>query len=239
MDAKLATALKRLLLGYNLSRNVKVELATDLDLWTILPMSAFEQLDNQDEPEEYNEPAQLEEIDSDDIKLVADPRLGSEYLGYRFLTRLGGKEITDIGKYIKLAGGGEKKRKIRLYEGSFADYVKLRYRLGVSEGLEDIRSAFYYPFELNGDLLNAVSLNKGLQFQVFVLYLLTTYFSQDCTLQKKRQSKSTLMSPSRSASFRWSFWREDAVLADALQHQTHSSVPNLEVREILANYGLD
>ena len=109
----------------------------------------------------------LKEIDSDDIKLVADPRLGSNFLGYRLLTRLGGKRLEDIGQYIKLAddGDGENRKgskKIRLYEGSILDYMKLRYRLGVSEGQSEILSGFYFPFELNGDLLNAVSLNKGM-----------------------------------------------------------------------------
>ena len=177
MDAKLATALKRLLLGYNLSRGVKVELATDLDLWTILPATAFDGPENAvDHLEDDHHAHELEEIDSDDIKLVADPRIGSHRLGYRFLTRLGGRQITDIGRYLKLVGSDnkqeQKKQKIRLYEGSYADYVRLRYRLGVAEGAEDIRSAFYYPFELNGDLVNAVSLNKGkllLAVQSFLL----------------------------------------------------------------------
>lgn len=149
--------MKRLLLGYNLSRNIKVEFANDLALWTVIPLSAF--------TSQQPDYTFLEEIESDDLKLIPDPRLGTEYLGYKFLSRLGGDKLEDVGKYLKRAthddGGNRGSKKIRLYEGSISDYIQLRYRLGVAEGVTDILSGFYFPFELNGDLMNAVSLNKG------------------------------------------------------------------------------
>ena len=114
---------------------------------------------------------ELEEFDSDDFKLIRDPRIGPRYLGYRLLTRLGGEKVEDIGRYIKLSNNNNeiKKQKIRVYEGSTLDYARLRYRLGVAEGNQEILSGFYFPFELNGDLLNAISLNKGL-YLVLLFY---------------------------------------------------------------------
>jgi len=161
--------MKRLLLGYNLTRNCKVELVSDIDLWTILPLTCIQN------PFAIKQEAtftRLEEIDSDDIKLVADPRLGAHYLGYRLLTRLGGAKIEDIGPYLKVVDGGG----IRLYEGSTLEYARLRYQLGVLEGNAEMRSGSYLPFELNGDLLNAVSLNKG-KLDPFFSYLHLFFYS--------------------------------------------------------------
>ena len=155
VDADYATAIKRLLLGHNLSRNVKVELADDFDLWTLIPENSY-RVKIHETPELPN--SDLVEIDSDDIKLVNDPRIRkNNVLGYRFLTRLGGKTLQDIGKYCKAP-----ETKLRLIQGSISDYHILKYRFGISEGFHDHLSGHYFPFELNGDILNAVSLNKGL-----------------------------------------------------------------------------
>lgn len=172
--------MRRLLLGYNLSRNVKVEHAKELDLWALVPAANF--TDNFTVKHPSNLP-ELKEIDSDDIKLVRDPRLGPRYLGYRFLTRLGGSRLEDIGKYIKPINNHKedddksqrRMGKLRLYEGSIWDYARLRYRLGVAEGQQECMSGFYFPFELNGDLLNAISLNKG-KFPLFFESLHFEYF---------------------------------------------------------------
>ncbi|KAI2807055.1 Iron-sulfur clusters incorporation protein [Blomia tropicalis] len=155
IDSKLANAMKRLFLGYNLSRNIRVEFANDIQAWVIIPINKF--TDNNNASNDSN--IQIEEIDSDDIKLVADPRVGSSHIGYRLLTRLGATQIEDIGQYIQLQNYS---KKVRIHEGTIGDYVQLRYRLGIPEGYKDILSGHYYPFELNGDILNAISLNKGL-----------------------------------------------------------------------------
>ncbi|XP_046911129.1 iron-sulfur cluster assembly factor IBA57, mitochondrial [Dermatophagoides farinae] len=154
VDKGLATAVKRLLLGYNVNKNIKVELANDFNLWAILPASLLDKHQSI-----YNIDQTLSPIDSDDLKLVADPRIGYEHFGYRFLTRLGGSRLEDLGPYIKCQSNHER---IRLIEGRIADYIGLKYQLGLAEGQNDIRSGHYFPFEMNGDFINAISLNKGL-----------------------------------------------------------------------------
>lgn len=151
--------MKRLLLGYNLNRDIKVELVRDIDLWSILPFTAFMNHSwRKDErgPNKAGEGARsLPVIDSDDIKLIADPRLGAATLGYRLLTRLESKATPrDIQKYL----GDE----VHLEQGRVAEYIRLKYLQGVGEGYDDIRSGFYFPFELNGDFLDAIRLDKGL-----------------------------------------------------------------------------
>ena len=154
VDKSLATAVKRLLLSYNVNKNIKVELADDLNLWAILPASLLNKHYSADTIDETLRP-----INSDDLKLVADPRIGSKYFGYRFITRLGGSSLKDLGPYIKCQSNHER---IRLIEGQITDYIRLKYQLGLAEGHNDVKSGFYFPFELNGDFINAISLDKGL-----------------------------------------------------------------------------
>ncbi|CAG2114255.1 unnamed protein product [Medioppia subpectinata] len=144
VDSSLASALRRLLIGYNTNRNITVEAVNDIDLWALIPKTYDKRFNE-------NNDFFLPEVVSDDFQLVADPRIPQ--MGYRLLTRMGGKRFDDILKYI-----ADK----RIEEGTLGHYRTYRYRLGVSEGFDDLLSGFYYPFELNGDYLNAISVNKGL-----------------------------------------------------------------------------
>lgn len=145
----------------------------DVSLWSLIPLSTLAyrgplyrtHRDEYLDPLEPNSRGHLEQIDSDDLKLLPDPRLGSAYLGYRFLTRLNGDRLERIGPYLK---GQTTSKRIRLVEGRVVDYNRLRYRMGVAEGYDDLWSGFYFPFELNGDIMNAVSLHKGEFFEVVV-----------------------------------------------------------------------
>ncbi|KAI7697865.1 hypothetical protein SSS_08194, partial [Sarcoptes scabiei] len=159
VDKYLANSLKRLLLGYNLKRDISVDFADEFKLWSVIPYSMIENSGQIQEVNDNDSIEQLQTFDSDDIKLVADPRVGSKFFGYRLLTRLGGLRIQDIGSIIKCQS---KNKKIKLMELSVGDYNRLKYQLGLAEGHNDILSGFYYPFELNGDYINAISLNKGL-----------------------------------------------------------------------------
>ncbi|CAG2166584.1 unnamed protein product [Oppiella nova] len=144
VDSSLANALRRLLICYNINRNISVEAVEDIDLWALIPKT-FDPRFNE------NNDFVLQEVVSDDFQLVADPRIPQ--MGYRLLTRIGGKRFEDILGFID-----DK----RIDEGTVADYHTYRYKLGVSEGSEDLLSGFYYPFEMNGDYLNAISVDKGL-----------------------------------------------------------------------------
>lgn len=156
VDRNIANAVKRLLLSYHINKNIKVEIANDLHLWSVIPYSLLNSPTNTNylSCEEILRP-----LDSDDIKLAPDSRIGAEYLGYRFLTRLNGSQLEDIGKFIKCQSNS---KKIQLMEGQLSDYIRLRYKLGIAEGNKDILSGFYFPIELNADFLNAISLDKGL-----------------------------------------------------------------------------
>ena len=136
--------MRRLLFGYNINREISVEAVNDIDLWTLIPKSHdFHFIQNND--------FILKEVISDDFQLVNDPRIPQ--MGYRLLTRIGGNRFEDIIKLI------EDKR---VEEGSLSHYRSYRYKLGVSEGYDDLLSGFYFPFECNGDYLNAISVDKGL-----------------------------------------------------------------------------
>lgn len=153
----MASAVKRLLLGYNLTRDIKVEHVRDIDLWSILPYTAFlnHSWRKNEKSNKNRQSPGLTTIDSDDLKLIADPRLGGARLGYRLLTRLESKATPrDLQKYL---GDGA-----HLQQGHLAEYIRLKYLQGICEGHDDIRSGFFYPFELNGDFLDAIRLDKGL-----------------------------------------------------------------------------
>jgi folate-binding Fe-S cluster repair protein YgfZ len=141
VDSFLANALRRLLKAYNIKRTVCVEAVNDYNLWALIPKSY-----DSDSNDFF-----LNEIISDDLQLVSDPRIPQ--MGYRLLTRIGGNHFDDIIKYIDPN---------LIEESKLAQYQKHRFKLGVSEGYDDLLSGFYFPFECNGDYLNAVSLNKGL-----------------------------------------------------------------------------
>lgn len=144
MDSYLANALRRLLWSYNIRRNISVEAVNDMHLWALIPKSHdFHFMNSND--------FFLNEIISDDLQLVSDPRIPQ--MGYRLLTRIGGNNFKDIVKYIEAE---------HIEEGKLTHYQTYRFRLGVSEGYDDLLSAFYFPFECNGDYLNAVSVDKGL-----------------------------------------------------------------------------
>ena len=145
MDSHLANALRRLLISYNINRKISVEAVRDIDLWTLIPKS-------HDIDFIAKNDFMLKEVISDDFQLVNDPRMPQ--MGYRLLTRIGGQRFDDILKFID-----DK----RVEEGNVGHYKSYRYKLGVTEGYEDLSSGFFFPFECNGDYLNAISIGKGLR----------------------------------------------------------------------------
>lgn len=170
VDRNIANAVKRLLLSYHINKNIKVEIANDLHLWSVIPYSLLYPHTNADY---FSSQEILHPLDSDDIKLAPDPRIGAEYLGYRFLTRLHGSQLQDIGKFIKCQSNS---KRIKLMQGQLSDYIRLRYKLGIAEGIKDILSGFYFPFELNADFLNAISLDKGCRFKLASNIVINIYY---------------------------------------------------------------
>ena len=143
IDSCLAKAMKRLLWGHCIRRKISIEIGDDVSIWSLIPKSEEHELIN--------------EIVSDDISIVQDPRIPQ--MGYRIITRLG-STFDDIKRYIN----------VPIDQGTLGQFQKYRYQLGLHEGVDDIPSAFHHPFECNGDYLNAVSISKG------KLYFLRKFF---------------------------------------------------------------
>ena len=120
----------------------------------------------------------LKEVISDDFQIVNDPRI--PHMGYRLLSRIGGNTFEDISKLI------EDKR---IEEGNLSHYRRYRYKLGVSEGYKDLLSGFFFPFECNGDYLNAVSVDKGLHSNKSEFVSNDLFILKVSTLLKKRHQR--------------------------------------------------
>ncbi|XP_011553069.3 putative transferase CAF17 homolog, mitochondrial [Plutella xylostella] len=135
-DKKTVDQLQKHLKIYKLKRQVKIEdVNEDLKLWVLLSPSLST--------------ADLEISLDKKFNIYKDPRLVE--LGYRVVasSSLAGKDIaTAIGKDIELNDSEEV-------------YRHLRYKLGVSEGADDLPPGMSFPLEANCDYLHGVSFHKG------------------------------------------------------------------------------
>lgn len=80
----------------------------------------------------------VKEIDKS-IKYFVDPRVNR--LGWRLLVPAGQKVEIELGKDI--------------------GYKRLRYSLGVAEGVNELPSGNCFPLESNGDYMHGISFHKG------------------------------------------------------------------------------
>ncbi|KAG7304967.1 hypothetical protein JYU34_010385, partial [Plutella xylostella] len=135
-DKKTVDQLQKHLKIYKLKRQVKIEdVNEDLKLWVLLSPSLST--------------ADLEISLDKKFNIYKDPRLVE--LGYRVVasSSLAGKDIaTAIGKDVEL-------------DDSEEVYRHLRYKLGVSEGADDLPPGTTFPLEANCDYLHGVSFHKG------------------------------------------------------------------------------
>lgn len=132
-DKKLITLLQKHLKIYKLKRKVEiVDVDKDFKTWVLI------------QPESNTLP-QLK----NNVNIYKDPRLAD--LGYRIISSANTKDshIVDIiGKDI-------------VSKDNEDGYKYLRYKLGVSEGAEDLPPGTSFPLEANCDYLHGVSFHKG------------------------------------------------------------------------------
>ncbi|CAN7998773.1 unnamed protein product, partial [Ixodes hexagonus] len=140
-DADARSTVLKLFNLYKLRKNVKLEPCDDLGAW-----AAFHPFCGAvDEPP----PAETVITVAGDLAVnVRDPRL--HLLGHRVL--LNSKEdLIASNPTFETASQDQ----------SESSYAKLRYQLGVSEGLRELPPANCFPLECNADYLSGVSFHKG------------------------------------------------------------------------------
>lgn len=136
-DTGIKHLLQRHLKIYKLKRKINVEDVTELfKVWALIAPPDVEK--------------DLCSIDiKHEISVYKDPRLAD--LGHRLITR------PDMGQVdIHQAIGNN-----TVVKSDQADYRALRYRLGVSEGADDMYPGTCFPLEVNCDYLHGVSFHKG------------------------------------------------------------------------------
>ncbi|XP_038206960.1 putative transferase CAF17 homolog, mitochondrial [Zerene cesonia] len=135
-DQKIAHLLEKHLKMFKLRRKVSIEdVNKQFRLWNIITPTDSMLNENVDTKSEVN--------------IYKDPRLSD--LGYRLIAAapLSGSEIVaSIGNDVAI-------------EQSDDGYKYLRYKLGVSEGADDLPPGTSFPLEVNCDYLHGVSFHKG------------------------------------------------------------------------------
>ncbi|KAJ8724036.1 hypothetical protein PYW07_008016 [Mythimna separata] len=134
-DKSIQKLLQQHLKIYKLKRDVKVAEVTDLyKLWAFVAPPEFDL---------------SETVAEHKISAFKDPRLAD--LGYRLITS---PEMGQID--VREAIGRD-----AIIKNNEEEYRSLRYRLGVSEGAEDLYPGTCFPLEANCDYLHGVSFHKG------------------------------------------------------------------------------
>ncbi|CAH2094541.1 unnamed protein product [Euphydryas editha] len=132
-DKKLISLLQKHLKIYKLKRKVEIEeVDKDFKIWALI------------QPETTTVP----EI-KNDVNIYKDPRLAD--LGYRIIS----STDTKVSHIIEMIG------KDIVPKDNEDGYKYLRYKLGVSEGAEDLPLGTSFPLEANCDYLHGVSFHKG------------------------------------------------------------------------------
>lgn len=135
-DDSVLALLKKHLKIYKLRSAVQIEdVNEDLTVWALLPSQDF----NPD----------LKLASENKVNIYKDPRLAD--LGYRVISPTSLNNSQVLGSF----------RKDIDVEVSSEGYKYLRYRLGVSEGAEDLPPGTCFPLEANCDYLHGVSFHKG------------------------------------------------------------------------------
>lgn len=135
-DKNVNRLLQRHLNIYKLKKDIKISDASQLlTLWALIT------------------PLDIEEICKTDIlnsiSVYRDPRLAD--LGFRVIT------TSDIGNFDLHSAIG----KDTVIKHTDEDYHNLRYKLGVSEGADDLFPGTAFPLESNCDYLHGISFHKG------------------------------------------------------------------------------
>lgn len=139
----LTDAIKASLLCFRLKRRIVVEHMDNINVWCIYPL------------EESPQRIRIRQVYSDDVIIAKDPRL--ERMGYRFITTLGVDDFEKLASFFQM-----EKFDLPLNESNEKEYTKMRYKIGVAEGSNEILHGFSFPLECNADYLNGLSFIKGM-----------------------------------------------------------------------------
>lgn len=134
-DKNIISQLLRHLKLFKLKRNIEVtDASQDYNVWAFIapPNTLQESIDPKT-----------------NINIIKDPRLSE--LGYRILSPASVEKST----IFDIIGNDT------VTENSEEGYKCLRYKLGVSEGSEDLAPGISFPLEVNCDYLHGVSFHKG------------------------------------------------------------------------------
>lgn len=114
-------------------------------------------------------------INDNENELLLNPDPRNYHFGYRMITR----QLISLEKFSNLLHShGQNLPFYNEYKLNASDefqYHSFRYRYGIGEGSIDFPIEGSFPFESNGDLINAVSFEKG-QLLLFCLFSMIIFF---------------------------------------------------------------
>lgn len=136
-DKNVNRLLQRHLNIYKLKKDIKISDASQLlNLWALITPLSIEEI------------FKTEDV-AENVKMYKDPRLAD--LGFRVIT------TSDIDNFdLHYAMGRD-----TVIKHTDEDYHNLRYKLGISEGAEDLFPGTAFPLESNCDYLHGISFHKG------------------------------------------------------------------------------
>lgn len=164
----IAGGLERALFAMKIRKKVTIEPIHDKQIWVIFPENIPKNI-----PKNIPETSSRERLHppllhvSSQVLLVSDPRITG--LGYRLIvpsswTIDSVREVIEstIKSTIKSTIESTIESTTQISESTIPEYDRHRYRMGVSEGAREHGEGVVFPLECNGDLLNGVSLKKGM-----------------------------------------------------------------------------
>lgn len=155
-ESTLASGLANTLYAYRVRRNISLTMENNLTLWSLYPQINAESgelvaADHQTELAKLKAPNEVQEMVSDKIVMVNDPRLRS--MGMRLIAH--SDDPTEVINKVR------SNVPVDITPVSHTNYTLHRYTLGLSEGAIDHPESNCICLECNADYTNSVSFTKG------------------------------------------------------------------------------
>lgn len=150
-DSSLASGVANTLYGYRVRRKISLSLVEDLNLWCLYPTLNIDNKEISEQNPDSLIKLNNDEIVTDNLVVVNDPRLAS--MGLRIIS-------SDI-EPDKVKRSLETIINTNIQHASMKDYTMHRYSLGLGEGAKDHPESACFPLECNADYLDYVSFSKG------------------------------------------------------------------------------
>ena len=152
-DSQVSSRLLKHLVTHKLRKKLSISLNSNTKVYSVFPSN----LTLDDDVSGFKR-MKANEVINDTFMLVNDIRLPVSL--YRLITLSHDKDVggEDVSRVLSQAFN----QPVNEVEGvSLQDYTSFRYRIGLSEGLDDHPFAACFPLESNGDFLHAISFFKG------------------------------------------------------------------------------